>query len=498
MAASLVRSRFIKFPPNFLYYSCYFTNRRHYSAQVQLQEEVKEVEYPPIKPRWPPGQVWGELSEKNAWKIYDETQNIMTMPTVEERIKHLTSNENKIALLRTRINPKNLQYFQDRTKTNLVDGLPDVYSSMEKDGVLDLDAVVTRLRPIIIDGIEMEHDKLERSRLFWAKSAKDMIATRLLLKQTLLPIRGYLSGQNAHMQRSRFDENVRVVAFWDKYGEKHKRIENDYNRNARRRRKKDEDDKPVMFNEPYLYRFQADEMVPIQIRVENPLPEFVPLNNELCLGDYPHCDYSPIVMGFRRVKEKQACVPGFNLGDPCEFGLLSILFSNDSALMYLKKCYGDLQYKEALIAYGLMTSFIWTVSQAHYQGFNTFLELTYPFTTQTIAADGQNFSFFAYQLNTLHLWKSDEANPRRNLCWASLDNKLYDKVENGKVKGFNDDVFKTLLKFVSLKPVDRGVDLRPYLPKGKPLPVDCKEYIPKTVEKIIVEEKIIYDESRSN
>ncbi|KAL3867401.1 hypothetical protein ACJMK2_044606 [Sinanodonta woodiana] len=496
MAASLVRFKLIKFPPNFLNYLYYFTNRRHYSAHVQLQEEVQEVEYPPIKPRWPPGQVWGDLSEQNAWKIHDETQNIMSMPTVAERIKHLTSNENKIALLKTRRYPKNLWYFQDRTKTHLIDGMPDLYSSM--DGVSDLDAVVSRLRPIIIDGIEMEHDKLERSRLFWEKSKKDMIAARLLLKQILLPVRGYLSGQNTHFQRSRFDENVRVVAFWDKYGAKHKRIQTAYDRNKHRKRNIDEDIKPVMLNEPYLYRFQADEIVPIQIRVERPLPEFVPLNSELCCGDYPHFDYSPIVMGHRTVKEKHACVPGFNLGDPCEFGQLSILFSNDSELMYLKKCYGDQNYREALIGYGLMTSFIWNVSQAHFQGFNTFLELTYPFTTQTIASDGQSFSFFAYQLNTLQLWKNDKANPRRNLCWSSLDNKLYETVENGKVKGFSDDVFKTLLKFLSLKPVDRGVDLRPYLPKDKPLPVDCKEYIPKTVEKIIVEEKIIYDESRSN
>lgn len=42
--------------------------------------------------------------------------------------------------------------------------------------------------------------------------------------------------------------------------------------------------------------------------------------------------------------------------------------------------------------------------------------------------------------------------------------KLYETIENGEVKGFDDEVLKLLVQFVSLAPVDRGIDLRPYLP----------------------------------
>lgn len=75
-----------------------------------------------------------------------------------------------------------------------------------------------------------------------------------------------------------------------------------------------------------------------------------------------------------------------------------------------------------------------------------------------------NLYVCAYQLNTLELYKNDECNPYRNLAWVSGPHRLYDQVENGQVKGFNDEVLKLLLKCILLKPVDRGVDLRPYLP----------------------------------
>lgn len=103
-------------------------------------------------------------------------------------------------------------------------------------------------------------------------------------------------------------------------------------------------------------------------------------------------------------------------------------------------------------------------------------EVTYPFTTQVVVSDGQSFRFAAYQLNTLELYKDDTANKLRNIMWSTGFDKLYDTIENGQVKGFNDTVCKNLLKFMMLEPADRGVDLRPYLPEH-PTPVNKKAYI---------------------
>ena len=67
-------------------------------------------------------------------------------------------------------------------------------------------------------------------------------------------------------------------------------------------------------------------------------------------------------------------------------------------------------------------------------GFQLYLDTTYPLTTQTILTDGQNnVRLFAYQLNTLHLWKDDQANHLRNILWATDTMKLYDRVEGMSV-----------------------------------------------------------------
>ena len=109
-------------------------------------------------------------------------------------------------------------------------------------------------------------------------------------------------------------------------------------------------------------------------------------------------------------------------------------------------------------------------------GFNMYWDVTYPFTTQVIISDGQFIRFGAYQLNTLQLVKDDEGNKRRNILWTTDCEKLYDVIENGQVKGFNDDVCKNIVRFMLLSPGDRGVDLRPYLPEY-PSPLEKKALI---------------------
>jgi small subunit ribosomal protein S30 len=92
-------------------------------------------------------------------------------------------------------------------------------------------------------------------------------------------------------------------------------------------------------------------------------------------------------------------------------------------------------------------------------------DVTYPFTTQTIVTDGKNITFFAYQLNTMLQWKNNDANPYRNILWTSPEMQLFETIEGDNVLGFNDEALKTLIKIFKNTPVDRGIDLRPYLSK---------------------------------
>lgn len=101
-------------------------------------------------------------------------------------------------------------------------------------------------------------------------------------------------------------------------------------------------------------------------------------------------------------------------------------------------------------------------------GFSTFNDITYPLTTQTIITNGQWWSFFAYQLNTLLMYSDHiDTNPKRNICWVTEPMKLFDKIEDEKIHGLNEEVLKNLIRFYVNVPEERiGVDMKPYLGKS--------------------------------
>lgn len=98
-------------------------------------------------------------------------------------------------------------------------------------------------------------------------------------------------------------------------------------------------------------------------------------------------------------------------------------------------------------------------------GFSTVNDITYPLVTQTILTNGRLWSFCVYQLNTT-LTHSEyaEENPKRNICWITEPLPLFDKIENGKVYGFNEDVLKKLITFYINVPAERNDEnMKPYL-----------------------------------
>lgn len=121
--------------------------------------------------------------------------------------------------------------------------------------------------------------------------------------------------------------------------------------------------------------------------------------------------------------------------------------------------------KEAIHRQGILASFAWLNAQANFLGFNTFNDITYPIVTQVAVTNGKLWSFYMYQLNTLLTHsKYVEENLKKNICWATSELKLFEKFENGKLEGFNPDVFKMLLKFYANLPVEReNLNLRPFL-----------------------------------
>ena len=97
-------------------------------------------------------------------------------------------------------------------------------------------------------------------------------------------------------------------------------------------------------------------------------------------------------------------------------------------------------------------------------GFSPFNDITYPLVNQMITTDGKLWSFYVYQMNTTEFGTYVlNSNPKRNICWATDSIKLYDKIENGKVHGLNEQVLQNLLKFYINAPEQRDYNMKPYL-----------------------------------
>lgn len=167
-------------------------------------------------------------------------------------------------------------------------------------------------------------------------------------------------------------------------------------------------------------------------------------------------------------------ISGFWPGDPNEFGLLSYHRRGH----HLNRHYNDPEDdKEALDRHGILSSFGWLNAQANMLGFTTFNDITYPLVTQTIITNGQIWSFYVYQLNTIEIHsKHVKENPQRNICWATSEQKLYKKIIDEKLVGFNDEVLQNLLKFYCNVPEDRlGINMKPYLSQQEKVCADYEE-----------------------
>lgn len=154
---------------------------------------------------------------------------------------------------------------------------------------------------------------------------------------------------------------------------------------------------------------------------------------------------------------------GYWPGSHHEFGSIAYLSRSHFALR--NPAYGKEDDQEAIHAQAILGSFGWLLGQASYQGFTPFNDLTYPLTTQTIVTDGQNWSFYVYQMNTTQIHQdSIDSNPKANLCWATPELKLYESVNpDGTVVGFNEEVLRHLIQFYLNPPTKRSHEMKPYL-----------------------------------
>ncbi|XP_030323702.1 39S ribosomal protein S30, mitochondrial [Calypte anna] len=199
-------------------------------------------------------------------------------------------------------------------------------------------------------------------------------------------------------------------------------------------------------------RFQIDDKPHLQIRVPKQLPEIVPLESDL--GDVPVIDHKPSKLPLFKKQYENKVFIGSKVADPCCYGHTQFHLIPDKLKRerFIRANLED-QIEVVYRANGIASLFAWTAAQAMYQGFWNEADVTRPFVSQAVVTDGKYFAFFCYQLNTLALTvETIQNNPRKNICWGTDSKPLYDVVEGGSVKGFNDEVLFLLVRFLLNRP----------------------------------------------
>ncbi|NWY46230.1 RT30 protein, partial [Sylvia atricapilla] len=199
-------------------------------------------------------------------------------------------------------------------------------------------------------------------------------------------------------------------------------------------------------------RFQIDDNPHLQIRVPKQLPEVVPLESDL--GDVPVIDHKPSKLPLFKKQYENKVFIGSKVADPCCYGHTQFHLLPDR--LKRERFIRDRLEDQIEVVYrsnGIASLFAWTAAQAMYQGFWSEADVTRPFVSQAVVTDGKYFAFFCYQLNTLALSaETVRNNPRKNICWGTDSKPLYDIVEDGNVKGFNDEVLIQLVHFLLNRP----------------------------------------------
>lgn len=417
--------------------------------------------YPPVKQKYPPGR-WGSIDPNVAWIIHNEAISLNEIPKVKRRLEsmagklpgtmlwHLTPLEES---------PGFLSYKKYVTKTHVIEDDPAVYKTINSRTV---GQVCRNVRPHIERILAQEHEGQSKHHLFnydeyfeFQRLQQTTQNTHVKMGHILQTFYANLGFDADYLLRSQVDEDVRLETFWRRCG---------YEEHVLPGKQSDQD---ITEGNSHEYKnfitLRSKMRSSYLVRTEQPLPVFEAWDADVCMGDVEEFPYHPESIYQQSACERPVSVSGHWVGDPCEFHHTSLHVLPPEYEMLKDKHSTEVALEE-LKSYILQAGFTSTAAQAHNQGFNQYWDLTYPITSQIIATDGKHFTFGAYQLNTLHLWKSQDANPRRNILWLSEPMSLFSHFEDGVVHGLNEAVIVRLLSCLLVKPVTPEHDLRPYLP----------------------------------
>ncbi|XP_056314505.1 39S ribosomal protein S30, mitochondrial [Danio aesculapii] len=410
---------------------CHFLSvtsvRHNCNRNVQAKASTVKGLYPPILP----SPTAKSTSAKR--RVVDEFFGQLRSCSVKEKIRMLTRVQRKKYVIYPQTFSLNAdRWYQHYTKTAYISGLPEKYVGAEADTALAVDeSLVSQAKSIVFSYLLQEHWYLQKTRSFVHKQQE--LSASPFLRNIVYGLRNLLAKENHVLSLSSLDYDPQVNYYW-------LRGERTIPRGHR-----------SGLIEPM--RFQIDDRPHSQIRIPQQLPEFVLPEAEIC-GEVPVIPLAPDLLPlFRRQYDNNIFI-GTKLEDPCcyghtQFHIVPDRFCRDNMN---KRGLSD-QVEVSLRANAIASLFAWTGAQAMYQGFWAEEDVSRPFVSQAVITDGQFFSFFCYQLNTLALSpRADGQNGRINLCWGTESMRLYERVTDGDVLGWNEALLRLLLQFLLNKP----------------------------------------------
>ncbi|XP_010729192.3 large ribosomal subunit protein mL65 [Larimichthys crocea] len=408
---------------------------------VQTEAAIKKPAYPPIIPS-----LTAKSKSARQRQVTEQVEKIRASP-VEEKLSLITRIQRMKYVVYPQTFARNAdRWYQHFTKTAYIPGLPEKFTQgPERSGAeesspaaaaqttvegIDSDAFAD-IRSLVSRVILQEYWHMKKRKPFLYRKQEQMVAP--LLRNLVTGLTYGLAKHNPLFLHSSIDINPQVNFYWRR-GE---RIIPKGHRKGRL--------------EPT--RFQIDDHPNCQIRITQQLPQFTPLEASYS-AEVPEITLSPNVMPLFRRQYDNNIFTGAKLPDPAcyghtQFHMVPDRYHRDRMA---RQQQSD-QVEVFLRANGLASLFAWTGAQAMYQGFWNHEDVSRPFVSQAVITDGQFFSFFCYQLNTVALSvQTDANNPRKNLLWGTESLRLYDSVQDGEVVGLNDGVIKLLVQFLMNQP----------------------------------------------
>ncbi|KAH8263976.1 hypothetical protein KR026_009978 [Drosophila bipectinata] len=383
----------------------------------------------------------------------DWHKEIYQVPTVEEKILKINMPRYygyKVVNFSDTKTPYNaLPVTQHYTRTVTEKFQTPITGFTEKNS----ERIFTAARKEAIEAVEFSYDYCRHLARITMCTSVDFVARERHLSQIVVEqlnralLKG-LSHEYPHLGEVEIDYNPRHEAFWTVGGvQSTKNVVNSKNGcKWQMKEAKNSSDRLIQYSgHPYVcLRHQK------QLASWKNLPES---NNERLSKNLPRFKYDVRCLGYNTKHQHATNIPGHW---PCvneqSFPFLSI--HSRAHLQNRPNSYGEHDTQEALDALAIKASYSLLLAHASYNGFNTYNDLTYPLNTQTIITNGQEWSFYEYQLNTLLMHGYNEVvNPKVNFCRGSPALSLFSEVSStGKCVGFNDETFKQLLNFYANVP----------------------------------------------